>query len=288
METNAPSVGQIEERRREAEAARDEAGRELEALIARRGELAPEVLAGDPVAKKEFEGVNEKMAEASGRAELAAAALSELEAREEEERRREEEELLEELRERYDALAERRVGIEERAQEALEALVGVLDELEGVDVEQLILSPEIPHLNRSRITTDFVLARWLQAHLYAHMSGVAPVPDFLKPLHELNPLDSRAQRPAEIQAVQERNAREIAERAERDASEREEGERARAIRDYHDALMSRYPDGDPDGLEAHRREFVVPRILEVYGEDAGSVLGIEALERAAASVKGDS
>ena len=262
------STKSIEDRRAEVLARQEEVRAGLEDLRERRRALAPEVADGDRGAEKKAAELARQVAEARERLALFEDVLEELGRREDAERAAAEKERLEGLRVEYDDQADRRAELEERAQEALERLASVVEELEAVDVEQRHLSTQIgDRLNESRISTEFVVGNWLESRLAHHLPGTAAKPAFLKPLTELNPLERRAPRPSELEAAQRENQRTFDEARRAGEAEREALELAERIRGDYDRLMTQASPASaaPEDSDRHEREFVLPTLEHQYG-----------------------
>ena len=129
------AVEGLEAQRTAAEAEAERATRELAALSEQRAALALAVFSGEKWAAKELEEAEERAANLSRAKEAAEDAAREY-ARmiEKTEARRQEEKRLDE--ERYDALAVERYQLDVHAQEALEQLVELLQQLDEVEREQ--------------------------------------------------------------------------------------------------------------------------------------------------------
>lgn len=266
----------IEERRKEVLARQEEVRAELRGLEEERRALAPEVADGHEEAEQKGKEIAERISVARERLVVYEMALEELSRREEAELAAAEEAAREELRVKYDYQADRRAVLEAQAQADLEALDAILEELDAVDTEQRWLSGDLG-MNQSRFPLDFIVNNWLGSRLAPYMSGVTAKPEFLKPLSELNPLDPRATRPAEVEAAREREALEASGRAEQDRLEHEALGRSFSLREKYEALMGRFMGVNSEERRRHEREFVVPALVREFGveEVRAALVGYE-------------
>lgn len=168
-------------------------------------------------------------------------ALAELAERGRAEKLRIEERQTEEQRGEYNALASKRAGLEQDAQEGLAALIAVLDELESVDLKQREAGRQLDGVGvENFVDWPTIAGWWLSAWIGPRMSGASTGhPDNRRPLRELSPLSEKALTPAEIENLQEERDREAAERRREEERARKAHERAEMIESRRYELRAR-------------------------------------------------